>query len=57
MKKDDLILDKEVLPNPVDKDMFCDEYWRVKVFELNAENTWMDCGTGLASIIQNVEFL
>jgi len=55
MKKSDTIIDNEILPTSVEKELFCgDNSWRVKVFELNADNTWIDCGTGSARIIQQV---
>ena len=57
MKDNYPFIDGEILPAPVDKDLYCDECWRVKIFELNPENTWMDRGTGLTKIIQQVVFI
>ena len=55
--KRDQILDKEVLPTLVDKELlYHDSYWRVKIFELNGDNIWTDCGTGQANIAQQVIF-
>ncbi len=48
-------MDNEILPNAVEKEIFYNENsWRVKVFELNSESTWTDCGTGQARILQQV---
>ncbi len=55
MKKNDTIIENEALPTSVDKELFYyDNCWRVKVFELNLDSSWADCGTGLAGIIQQV---
>ena len=55
MKKNDTIVDNEILPTSVDKELYYqDNSWRVKVFELNLDSTWTDCGTGLTRIIQRV---
>jgi hypothetical protein len=58
MKKNDTIVENEALPTSVDKELFYyDNCWRVKVFELNPDSTWEDCGTGLAGIIQQAFWL
>jgi len=55
MKNNDAIMDKEILPGPIDKELYYyDQFWRVKVFELNPDSTWSDCGTGNATIIHQV---
>ena len=55
MKSNESIIEKEILPSSVEKELFYyDQFWRVKVFELNPDSTWTDCGTGLASIIHHV---
>lgn len=56
MKEDDLIVDKEILSVVTDKNPIYDFSWRVKFFELNADNTWLDKGTGQARIQQHVLF-
>ncbi len=56
MKKSDTIVDNEILPSAIEKEIFYNENsWRVKVFELSADSSWADSGTGQARILQQVE--
>lgn len=56
MSKNTHVIDNEILPTSVDKELlYYDGYWHVKVFELNEASIWTDRGTGQASCIQQVD--
>ena len=54
MRDKDVIMDKEVIPKLLDTGSLGEGCWRVKIFELNAENNWSNLGTGIASILRDV---
>jgi hypothetical protein len=56
MRDNDIIVDKEVLPALHESNSLENGSWRVKIFELDAENNWINQGTGIASIPQDVLF-
>ena len=58
MKRNNPIQDGETLPNCLDKELlYSENNWYIKLFELNSENSWVDKGTGTATIIRKVGFV
>ena len=52
--ENDYVCDEKPFPINVINDTIYDDSWRVKIFLLNSGNIWIDTGTALVSIIQQV---